>query len=65
MGTAAAIEVLALLLTKGMEFSQVMLKAQAEGREVSAEEIEAFRDSLMSSDAELEAAIEKAKSEGR
>jgi hypothetical protein len=65
MGSTAALEVLALLLTKGMEFSQVMLKARAEGREVSEDEIDAFRASLMSSDAELEAAIAKAKSEGR
>jgi hypothetical protein len=61
----AGIEILALLLTKGMEFSQTMLKAQAEGRELSAEEIQAFRDGLMASDAALEAAIAKAKAEGR
>ncbi len=57
--------ILALLLTKGMEFTQVMMRAKAEGRDLSADEIQAFRDSLMDSDADLQAAIEKAKSEGR
>lgn len=65
MGTTAALEVLSLLLTKGMEFSQVMLKAQAEGRDITADEIETFRASLMDSDTALEAAIAKAKAEGR
>jgi hypothetical protein len=65
MGTTAAIEVLAIMLTKSLEFSQVMLKAQAEGREITAEEIETFRASLMDSDTALEAAIAKAKGEGR
>ena len=59
------LEILALLLTKGMEFTQVMMKAKAEGRDLSADEIQAFRDSLMDSDAALQAAIEKAQSEGR
>jgi len=65
MGTTAAIEVLALMLTKSLEFSQVMLKAQAEGRDITAEEVETFRASLMDSDSTLEAAIAKAKGEGR
>ena len=65
MGTTAAIEVLALMLTKSLEFSQVMLKAQAEGRDISAAEIDTFRESLMQSDDALEAAIAKAKAEGR
>ena len=65
MGTTAAIEVLALLLTKSLEFSQVMLKAQAEGRDITSEEIDTFRESLMQSDDALEDAIKKAKAEGR
>jgi hypothetical protein len=56
---------LASVLLKAMEFAQVMAKAKAEGREVSAEEIEAFRDGLLDSDTELESAIAKARSEGR
>jgi hypothetical protein len=57
--------ILSIMLTKSLEFSQVMLKAQAEGRDISAEEIDTFRESLMDSDAALEAAIAKAKGEGR
>ena len=58
-------QLLALLLMKAMEFAQVMAKAKAEGRDVSADEIQAFRDSLMDSDTALEIAIAKARTEGR
>jgi len=58
-------QLLALLLMKAMEFAQVMAKAKAEGRDVSADEIQAFRNSLMDSDTALEIAIAKARTEGR
>lgn len=56
---------LASVLMKAMEFAQVMAQAKAENREVSAEEVERFRDALLESDAELEQAIAKARAEGR
>ena len=63
--TNDSLQILSLLLTQGLQFSQAMLKAQAEGRDLTADEIEAFRASLMDSDTALEAAIAKAKGEGR
>lgn len=56
---------LAQVLMKAMEFAQVMAQAKQENREVTPEEIEQFRDSLLESDAMLEEAIAKARKEGR
>ena len=60
-----ALQILALMLTKSLEFSQAMLQAKSEGRDLTSAEIETFRASLMDSDTALEAAIAKAKGEGR
>ncbi len=57
--------VLAILLTKSLEFTQAMMKAKAENRDLTAEEINDFRVSLLESDADLEESIKQAKAEGR
>lgn len=65
MGTAAAITLLLGLLDRAGAWGAVIAKAQAEGRELTEAEVDAFATADDDAKQALEDAIEKARAGGR
>lgn len=65
MEATAAISLLLALLDRAAQWGAVIQNARDEGRPVSQAEVDAFVAQATDSDAKLQAAIEKARSEGR
>lgn len=65
MDPVAGISILLTLLDRASQWGAIVKQAQDEGREITEEEIDAFAESAAVSDAELAAAIAKARAEGR
>jgi hypothetical protein len=65
MGTLAAIDMVLALLTRAQQISALVNKAQAEGRDLTAEEWAEITQADDKARSDLALAIEKAKAEGR
>lgn len=65
MGTEAAVGLLLALIDRVAQWSAVVQNARNEGRPVSEAEVDAFVAQAEASDVSLQAAIAKAKAEGR
>lgn len=65
MDPVDGIAILLTLLDRASQWGAVVKRAQDEGRAITEEEIDAFAESAAVSDAELAAAISKARAEGR
>lgn len=65
MGTEAAVGLLLALLDRAATWGTIIQNARNEGRPVSEAEVDAFVAQADQSDTALQAAIEKAKAEGR
>jgi hypothetical protein len=65
MEAALAIQLLLALLDRAAAWGAVIAKAQAEGRDLTEEEVDAFADADSVAQAMQENAIAKARAEGR
>lgn len=65
MGAAAGIEILLSLLDRAATWGAVVQKARLENRNISEAEIDSFFAADDEADKRLQAAIDKAKAEGR
>lgn len=65
MGAAAGIEILLSLLDRAAAWSVIVQKARLEDRNITEAEIDAFFAADDAADKRLQAAIDKAKAEGR
>lgn len=61
----AAIDLALQLMLRGSEISQLVARAQAEGRDLTSAELDEIRQRADEADARLAAEIARAKSEGR